>query len=64
MRSWFCLFRDVDVDGSGAIAFDELRAMVRGELRVRESALSEARSVRYVWHVERLEAEIAARGGG
>ena len=48
MRSWFCLFRDVDVDGSGAIAFDELRAMVRGELRVRESALSEAR-LKAVW---------------
>ena len=31
-RSWFKLFKHMDLDGSGKITYEELRDMVRGEL--------------------------------
>ena len=47
-RSWFKLFRQVDVDGSGLISFDEFKRMVRSELRVSALELPES-PLRAVW---------------
>ena len=47
-RSWFSLFRRVDVDGSGLVSFFEFEQMVRKELKVAPSELSDG-ELRSVW---------------
>ena len=46
--SWFKLFRHVDADGSGLIAYDEFVDMVRNDLKMSTSSLPES-SIKALW---------------
>lgn len=62
-RSWFCLFQDVDLDGSGNISFGELVVAVRDGLLLSEAALPEA-ALHALWRkLDRNDAADAQRPG-
>ena len=41
-RSWFALFKQIDVDRSGRISMDEFRGVVRNELKISPDEIHEA----------------------
>ena len=47
-RSWLTLFKEVDVDGSGLITYDELSTVVREKLKISKGNLSEV-DVKALW---------------
>ena len=45
---WFKLFRLVDADGSGLISFEEVHRLIREDLNIPESKLTDA-SIKSLW---------------
>lgn len=48
--SWFNLFKEVDIDGSGFVTFDELERVTRSKLGMKRSTLSDA-GLKALWCV-------------
>jgi hypothetical protein len=47
-RSWLTLFKEIDVDGSGLITYDELVSVIRTKLKVPRADLAEVR-IKSLW---------------